>query len=50
MPLHPPALDDRARYNVVVLKLERAPDGWRVHDWGDVRHLQPSDSADRRWS
>jgi len=26
----PPALDDRARYNVVVLNLQRAPDGWRV--------------------
>lgn len=26
----PPSLDDRARYKVVVLNLQRAPDGWRV--------------------
>lgn len=26
----PPALEDRAHYNVVVLNLERASDGWRV--------------------
>lgn len=26
----PPALEDRSRYNVVVLNLQRAADGWRV--------------------
>jgi len=28
--IRPPSLDDRARYKVVVMNLQRAPDGWRV--------------------
>ncbi len=36
--------------NASLNTIVRGPDGWRVHDWGDVSHLRPSGSADKRWS
>ena len=36
--------------NASLNTIVRGPAGWRVHDWGDVSHLQPTDSPDKRWS
>lgn len=36
--------------NASLNTIVREPAGWRIQDWGDVSHLQPAGSADKRWS